>query len=66
MKDRLIMAGGYLLAGLVSCIALAAVATAMESEPPLPVTAASQEAESVRAAAVAVDPVPQVGEGRFP
>lgn len=66
MKDRLIRAGGYLLAGLVSCIALAAVATAMESEPLLPVTAASQEAESVHAAAGATALVLQEGERRSP
>lgn len=50
MGNRLITAGGYLLAGVIATAVLAAVATGME-EAPLPVTAASQEAESACTAA---------------
>lgn len=66
MKDRLVETGSYLLAGLVSCITLSAVTAAMEHEPPLPVTVASQEAENVHAAAEATASMPQEGERRFP
>lgn len=66
MKDRLIMAGSYLLAGLVACIVLAAVATMVSSESPLPVTVASSGAESVHMATGAVAVVSQAREGRFP
>ena len=66
MKDRLIMAGSYLLAGLVACTALAAVATAVASGPQLPVTVASQEAESIHIATGGGAFVPQARGRRVP
>ena len=66
MKDRLITAGSYLLAGIVAITALVMVATTMENEPSHPVTAASQEAENALATSDAVDSMAQKPEGRVP
>ena len=66
MGNRLIAAGSYLLAGIIAVTALAAVATAVECEPPLPVTAASQESESVCTATEAAASMAQKPEGRAP
>ena len=41
MKDRLITIGSYLLAGLISCAVLVAVADMMNEASPLPETAMS-------------------------
>ena len=50
MRNGLIAAGSFLLAGVVAIVALSAVAAGMEEASPLPVTAASQEAESLSTA----------------
>lgn len=44
MKRKLLCAGEYLLAGIVSCAVLAAVSISMCNESPLPVTAQSADA----------------------
>ena len=43
MKERMMMVGGYLLAGIVSCVTLAAVAGKASDSEPLPVTVSAQD-----------------------
>ena len=66
MGNRMITAGSYLLAGIIAVTALAAVAAAVECDPPLPVTAASQEAESVCEVTETIVSMAQKPERRVP
>lgn len=46
MKEKMIMAGSYLIAGLLSCTVLIAAAKCADGECPMPVTAMSQDADA--------------------